>query len=164
MDDEPGERQTEMSVCDEDIDPKGSNDETTDEEEPLIDFEDPLFELSQSYEMEPEYENMTPEQEAAEVKSMMPQEQAKYHELKQFHWHQVELNKEMTGISKMIKERTNARTPGIPTDLVKRHVQEEPPECQEVERFMPKMRYQGTTDPVQPEGIIYTWKMIKDVW
>ena len=140
MGDKSGERRAEMSVCNEDISHEDSSDETTDEEEPLIDFEDPLYELSQSYEMESEYENMTPEQEAAEVKSMTPQEQAKYHELKQFHQHQVELNKEMTSISKIIKERTNARMPGIPTDLVKRHVQEEPPEHQEIERMTEKQK------------------------
>ena len=72
MDDESRERRAGMSVCDEDTDQEDSSDETTDGEELLIDFEDPLYELSQRYEMEPEYENMTPEQEAAEVKTMTP--------------------------------------------------------------------------------------------
>ena len=38
-----------------------------DDEPPVVEFEDPTYELSQSYELEPEYEDMTPEQEAAEV-------------------------------------------------------------------------------------------------
>ena len=51
-----------MSVRDENRYQEDSSDETTDGEEPLIDFEDPLYELSQSYEMEPEYEDMAPKQ------------------------------------------------------------------------------------------------------
>ena len=47
-------------------------DESTDDSEPkdepsVVEFEDPVYELSQTYEMEPEYESMTVEQEAAEV-------------------------------------------------------------------------------------------------
>ena len=47
-------------------------DESTDDNEPedepsVVEFEDPVYELSQTYEMEPEYESMTVEQEAAEV-------------------------------------------------------------------------------------------------
>ena len=135
MDDESRERWARMNVHDENRDQEDNSDETTDGEEPLIDFEDPLCELSQSYEMEPEYRDMTPEQEAAKVKTMTPREQAEYHKLKQFYRHQVELNKEITGMSKIIKEQTNAQTPGIPTDLVKWHVREEPPEHQELQRM-----------------------------
>ena len=48
------------------------HEEGTDDEEPkgessIVEFEDPVYELSQAYEMEPEYESMTAEQEAAEV-------------------------------------------------------------------------------------------------
>ena len=35
----------------------------------VVEFEDPIYELSQMYEMEPEYEDMTPEQEATEVQA-----------------------------------------------------------------------------------------------
>ena len=47
-------------------------DESTDDGEPenepsMVEFEDPVYELSQTYEMEPEYKSMTMEQEAAEV-------------------------------------------------------------------------------------------------
>ena len=46
--------------------------ETTDDSEPedepsMVEFEDPVYELSQTYEMESEYESMTVEQETAEV-------------------------------------------------------------------------------------------------
>ena len=42
----------------------------------------------------------------------------------------------MTGVSKMIKERTKAQAPGLPTDLIKRGVQVEPAERQELHRMM----------------------------
>ena len=47
-------------------------DESTDDGEPedepsVVEFEDPVYELSQTYKMELEYESMTVEQEAAEV-------------------------------------------------------------------------------------------------
>ena len=37
------------------------------DEPSVVEFEDPIYELSQSYEIEPEYKDTTPEQEAAEV-------------------------------------------------------------------------------------------------
>ena len=37
------------------------------DEPSVVEFKDPIYELSQSYEIESEYENMTPEQEATEV-------------------------------------------------------------------------------------------------
>ena len=104
VNDESSKKQLEANVSDDNEDLEDGNDETTDEEEPLTEFEDPLYELSQSYEMEPEYENMTSEQEAAKVRTMTPREQAEYHELTQFHQHQAEVNKEMTGVSKIIQE------------------------------------------------------------
>ena len=138
-DDESREEQSEVDVSDGSKDQEDSNDETS-EEEPIVDFEDPLYELSQGYEIESEYEDMTIEQEIAEFKMLTPHEQAKYHELKQFHQCQAELNKEITGISTIIKEWTNAKMPGILTDLIKRHVQEEPLECQEIEKMTEKQR------------------------
>ena len=47
-------------------------DETTDDSEPedepsMVEFEDPVYELSQTYEMESEYEGMAVEQETAKV-------------------------------------------------------------------------------------------------
>ena len=90
--------------------------------------------------MEPEYEDLTPEQEEAKVKTMTPREQAEYRELKQFHQHQAESNKEMTGMSKIIQEWTNAWPPGIPTDLIRWHVQVEPPECQELQKITREQR------------------------
>ena len=102
-DDVSREEQYKADVSDGSKDQEDSNDETS-EEEPIVDFEDPLYELSQSYEVESEYEDMTIKQELAEVKALTPHEQAKYRELKQFHQHQAELNKTITGISTIIKE------------------------------------------------------------
>ena len=71
-DDKSSGKQPEFVVSYDNGDQEDSNDETTDEEEPLNEFEDPLYKMSQSYEMEPEYENMIPEQEVAKVKIMTP--------------------------------------------------------------------------------------------
>ena len=65
-------------------------DESTDDDEPedepsMVEFEDPVYKLSQTYEMESEYESMTVEQEAAEVRALSPTEQAKYRELTRLH-------------------------------------------------------------------------------
>ena len=78
------------------------------DEPSVVEFEDPIYELSQSYEMEPEYEDMTPEQEATEVQALTPMEQAEYRELTKLHQCQAELEKKMTGMSKVITERTKA--------------------------------------------------------
>ena len=91
-----------------------------------------MYELSQIYEMEPKYENMTLEQEAMEVQALTPAEQAKYRELTRLHQCQAKIKKKMTGMSKVIEERTKAWTPGLPVDLVKRSVQVEPAEKQEL--------------------------------
>ena len=42
-----------------------TDDEETEDEPSIVEFEDPVYELSQSHEMKPEYESMTAEQEAA---------------------------------------------------------------------------------------------------
>ena len=101
----------------------------------VVEFEDPMYELSQSYEIELDYEDMTPEQEAAEVQALTPTEQAEYRELTKLHQCQAELEKKMTGMSKVITERTKARTPGLPADLVKRNIQIEPSEKQELHQI-----------------------------
>ena len=111
--------------------------ESTDDDEPkdepsVVEFEDPVYELSQMYGMESEYESMTMEQEAAEVQALTPAEQAKYRELTRLHQQQAEIEKRMTGMSKVIKERTKAQTPGLLIDLIKRSVQVEPTERQEL--------------------------------
>ena len=69
------------------VEPEG---ESTDDDEPedepsVVEFEDPVYELSQTYEMESEYESMTIEQEATEVQAFTPAEQAKYRELTRLH-------------------------------------------------------------------------------
>ena len=112
-------------------------DESTDDDEPedepsVVEFEDPVYELSQAYKMEFEYESMNVEQEAAKVWTLSPAEQAKYRELTRLHQQQADIEKRMTGVSKMIKERTKAGAPGLLIDLIKRSVQVEHAERQEL--------------------------------
>ena len=87
-----------------------------------MEFEDHVYELSQAYEMEPKYESMTAEQEAVEVQALSPVEQAEYRELTKLHQHQADIERKMTGVSKIIKERTKTRVPGLPIDLIRRHI------------------------------------------
>ena len=98
------------------------NDDESGDEPSVVEFEDPVYELSQTYEMESENENVTLEQEATEVQALTPAEQVKYRELTRLHQHQVEIEEKMTGMSKVIEERTKVWTPGLPVDLVKRNV------------------------------------------
>ena len=44
-------------------DDSNGNDGAYDDEPPIVEFEDPVYKLSQSYELEPEYENLPQEQE-----------------------------------------------------------------------------------------------------
>ena len=64
---------------------ESTNDGESEDEPSVMEFEDPVYELSQTYEMEPEYESMTMEQEAAEVQALSPAEQAEYRELTRLH-------------------------------------------------------------------------------
>ena len=106
---------------------KGGTEEhemTSDDGEPedelsIVEFEDPMYELSQSYELELEYENMTVDQEAAEVQALPPVTQAEYRELSKLHQHQANIEKKMTKVSQIIKERTKARAPRLLLDLIK---------------------------------------------
>ena len=104
---------------------KTTDDEETEDEPSIVEFEDPVYELSQAHEMEPEYESMTAEQEAAEVQALSPVEQAGYRELTKLHQHQADIEKKMTEVSKIIEDRTKVRAPGLPVDLIRRHMQEE---------------------------------------
>ena len=60
--DAEGQKEVETEVHEE-----GTDDEEPEDEPSIVKFEDPVYKLSQAYEMEPEYESMTAEQEAAEV-------------------------------------------------------------------------------------------------
>ena len=116
------------------------DDDDSGDEPSMVEFEDPIYELSQTYEMEPEYENITPEQEATKVQALTPTEQAEYRELTRLHQHQAEIEERMTGISKVIEERTKAQTLGLPVDLVKRNLQIKPTEKQELHQIMEEQR------------------------
>ena len=154
MDDESGQEKEIDVEEQEEVDVEGHRkttdepgDETTDDSEPedepsVVEFEDPVYELSQTYEMESEYESMTVEQEAAKVRALSPAEQVKYRELTRLHQQQADMDKRMTGVSKMIEERTKAWTPGLPIDLIKRSVQVEPAERQELHQMMEKHKTQ----------------------
>ena len=140
MDDKSGqekeinvEEQEEMTVEQE----RGSTEDDNDsgDEPSMVKFENPIYELSQMYEMEPEYKDMTLEQEATEVQALTPIEQVKYKELTKLHQHQAEIEEKMTGMSKVIEGRTKAWTPGLPVDLIRRNVQVEPTEKQELHQI-----------------------------
>ena len=98
---------------------------------------------------------MTAEQEAAEVQALSPVGQAGYRELTKLHQHQADIEKKMTEVSKIIEERTKARAPGLPVDLIRRHVQEEPTGRQELHRLTKK---QKTRFQVKQDEIPHTEK------
>ena len=72
-----------------------TEDEEPKDEPSIVEFEDPVYELSQAYEMEPEYESMTTEQEVAEVQALSPVEQAEYRELTKLHQRQADIERKM---------------------------------------------------------------------
>ena len=126
MDDESEhEKELDIEECEE-VDTetceRTTDNEETEDEPSIVEFEDPVYELSQSHEMEPEYESMTAEQEAAEVQALSPVGQAGYRELTKLHHHQADIERKMTGVTKIIEERTKARVPGLPVDLIRRYV------------------------------------------
>ena len=98
---------------------KTSDDEEPEEKPSIVEFEDPMYELSQMNELEPEYENMTVDQEAAEVQALSPVAQAEYRELSKLHQRQADIEKKMTEVSQIIKERMKAHTPRLLLDLIK---------------------------------------------
>ena len=80
------------------------------------------------------------EQEAAEVQALSPVRQAGYRELTKLHQHQADVEEKMTEVSKIIEERMKVRAPGLPLDLIRRHVQEEPKGRQELHRMMKRQK------------------------
>ena len=66
---------------------KTSDNEEHEDKLSIVEFEDPMYELSQTYELEPEYKNMTVDQEAVEVQALSPVAQAEYRELPKLHQH-----------------------------------------------------------------------------
>ena len=119
-----------------------TDDEETEDEPSIVESEDPVYELSQSYEMEPEYESMTAEQEAAEVQALSPVGQAGYRELTKLHQHQADIERKVTRVTKIIEERTKARAPSLPVDLIRRHVWEEPAGRQELHQMTKRQQTQ----------------------
>ena len=82
MDDELG-YEKELEIEEPEKEGTEEHETTSDDGEPedklsIVECEDPMYELSQSYELEPEYENMTVDQQAAEVQALPPVAQAEY--------------------------------------------------------------------------------------
>ena len=99
--DPEGQEEVDTEACEE-----GTDDEETEDEPSIVEFEDPVYELSQAYEMEPEYESMTAEQEVAEVQALSPVGQAGCRELTKLYQHQADIERKMPRLSKIIEERT----------------------------------------------------------
>ena len=60
----------------------------------------------------------------------------------------METEKEITGLSQIVKERAKAKAPSLPIDLIQRSVKTEAPERQELHKLQrlnvpSKMRYKG---------------------
>ena len=65
---------------------KKDNKNTSDEEDqPVVEFEDQSYELAQTYQLEDEYQDMMAEQEAEQVQTLTPWEQAEYREMTKLH-------------------------------------------------------------------------------
>ena len=79
---------------------------------------------------------MNLEQEADAAQALTPLEQAEYQELTMLHQRQAKMEKEITGLSQIVKERAKAKAPGLPIDLIQRSVKTEAPERQELHRLM----------------------------
>ena len=92
---------------------EGDKNASDKEDQPVVEFEDQSYELAQMYQLEDEYQDMTAEQEATDVQTLMPWEQAGYQEMTKLHQRQAEMEKKMMGLSHIVKERMKARTPGI---------------------------------------------------
>ena len=68
------------------VEEKKDNKNVSDEEDqPAVEFEDQSYELAQTYQLEDKYQDMTAEQEATEVQTLMPWEQAEYWEMTKLH-------------------------------------------------------------------------------
>ena len=123
MDDKSG-HEKELEIEERQKEGTEEHEKTSDDKEPkdkpsIVEFEDPIYELSQTNELEPEYKNMTVDQEAVEVQALSPVAQAEYRELSKLHQCQADIEKKMTEVSQIIKERMKARAPRLPLDLIK---------------------------------------------
>ena len=64
---------------------KGNKNASDEEDQPVVEFEDQSYELAQMYQLEDKYQDMTTEQEATEVQTLLPWEQAEYQEMTKLH-------------------------------------------------------------------------------
>ena len=98
VDESEHEKELDIEECEEvdmEARERTTDDEETVDEPSIVEFEDPVYELSQAYEMESEYESMTAEQEVAEVQALSPVGQAGYRELTKLHQRQADIERKM---------------------------------------------------------------------
>ena len=115
---------------------ESAHQETNEEDQPVVEFEDQAYKLTQTYQLKQEYHEMTLEQEAEAVQALTPLEQAEHWELTMLHRRQAEMEKEIMGLSHIVKERVKAKAPSLPINLVQRSVRTEAPERQELHKLM----------------------------
>ena len=77
----------------------------------MVEFEDQAYKLAQTYQLEQEYHEMTLEQEVEAVQALALLEQVEHRELTMLYQSQAEMEKEITGLSQIVKERAKAKAP-----------------------------------------------------
>ena len=103
---------------------ESTHQETDEEDQLVVEFKDQAYVITQTYQLEQEYHKMTSEQEADAVQALTPLEQAEYQELTKLYQRQAEMEKGMTGLSQIVKERAKAKAPGLPVDLIQRNIKQ----------------------------------------
>ena len=93
---------------------KSIDDDEPEDEPCVVQFEDPVYRLSQTYEMESKYESMTIEQEATEVWALSPIEQAKYRELTRLHQVEPTERQELHQMTEKQRIQTQIKQDEIP--------------------------------------------------
>ena len=115
---------------------ESTHQQTNKEDQLVVEFEDQAYKIDQMYQLEQEYHEMTLEQEAEAVQALIPLEQAEHRELTMLHRRQAKMEKEIMGLSQIVKERAKTKAPRLPIDLVQRSVKTEAPERQELHKLM----------------------------
>ena len=90
---------------------ESAHQETKEENQPVVEFEDQAYKLAQTYQLEQEYHEMTLEQEVEAVQALALLEQVEHRELTMLYQRRAEMEKEITGLSQIVKERAKAKAP-----------------------------------------------------
>ena len=72
---------------------ESTHQETDEKDQLVVEFKDQAYKLTQTYQLEQEYHEMTLEQEADAVQALTPLEQVKYQELTKLHQRQAKMEK-----------------------------------------------------------------------